>query len=465
MDVLLGTKTGVNLHTNNDYWKTGVFIAQLDDQMNTLKAQLRADNITRPTTFRLEKDDDPLYRRFNVAGVDADDANDTPKILKFHSMDRPAYELFENTGFIPTQANYWTNYGKKNYLGQINTNQYPEAANPKSPTAIFVDTAYINRGTGWIKPQYMLVVDPVTPEGETICDDNGELIDITFEYLRGRYLINATDSARGVGTGAAWNTYRSVSLGGVAIPEYDGRNYIWPNNWERLVFTDAIHSYTKDALYLIAGVDLKPYMYGNSSTVVDINKLDAASAPKGTALTAAKPIRKVYLGDNSHKDVVFSMRLIERGANDFIIESETGKPTNAPTANRIWGTSYGQTNSDGPQIAPCFGAWIKVQNYVPVLSRSDVLDNIGQSDRMNTRRTTQEPVANDKVTVAAPTVIGGADAVTILGAAGKKVAISNVLGQTVASVVLTSDNATIAAPKGVVVVAIEGQTAVKALVK
>ncbi len=55
--------------------------------------------------------------------------------------------------------------------------------------------------------------------------------------------------------------------------------------------------------------------------------------------------------------------------------------------------------------------------------------------------------------------------VTINGAAGKKVTISNVLGQTVANTVLSSDKAEIAVPAGVVVVAVEGEAAVKAIVK
>ena len=55
--------------------------------------------------------------------------------------------------------------------------------------------------------------------------------------------------------------------------------------------------------------------------------------------------------------------------------------------------------------------------------------------------------------------------VTIAGAAGKKVVVSNILGQVVANTVITSDNAPIAAPQGVVVVAVEGEEAVKAIVK
>ena len=62
-------------------------------------------------------------------------------------------------------------------------------------------------------------------------------------------------------------------------------------------------------------------------------------------------------------------------------------------------------------------------------------------------------------------VIAGNGQLTIAGAQGKKVVISNILGQVVANTVVSSDNATIAAPQGIVVVAVEGEEAVKAIVK
>ena len=77
----------------------------------------------------------------------------------------------------------------------------------------------------------------------------------------------------------------------------------------------------------------------------------------------------------------------------------------------------------------------------------------------------EAPTANEGVEVSGVTVIAGNGNVTIAGAAGKKVVISNILGQTVANTVITSDNAAIAAPQGVVVVAVEGEEAVKAIVK
>ncbi|WP_303142773.1 DUF6383 domain-containing protein, partial [uncultured Parabacteroides sp.] len=72
---------------------------------------------------------------------------------------------------------------------------------------------------------------------------------------------------------------------------------------------------------------------------------------------------------------------------------------------------------------------------------------------------------NETIATAEVAVIAGEGQVTIANAAGKKVVISNILGQVVANTVLTSDNAVIAAPQGVVVVAVEGEEAVKAIVK
>ena len=72
---------------------------------------------------------------------------------------------------------------------------------------------------------------------------------------------------------------------------------------------------------------------------------------------------------------------------------------------------------------------------------------------------------NETINAEGVTVIAANGGVQIIGAQGKKVVITNILGQTVANTVLSSDNATIAAPAGVVVVAIEGEDAVKAIVK
>ena len=75
------------------------------------------------------------------------------------------------------------------------------------------------------------------------------------------------------------------------------------------------------------------------------------------------------------------------------------------------------------------------------------------------------PTANEGIEVSEVKVIAGNGQITIMGAAGKKVVVSNILGKVVASQTITSDNATIAVPAGIVAVAVEGEAAVKAIVK
>ena len=70
---------------------------------------------------------------------------------------------------------------------------------------------------------------------------------------------------------------------------------------------------------------------------------------------------------------------------------------------------------------------------------------------------TVSPTANEAIEASQVTVIGGQGVVTVQGAAGKVITVANILGQTIANQVAASDNVTIAAPAGVVVVAVEGE--------
>ena len=81
--------------------------------------------------------------------------------------------------------------------------------------------------------------------------------------------------------------------------------------------------------------------------------------------------------------------------------------------------------------------------------------------------TAGDPTSNESVAdgAAGVKVIGGNGIVEIQGAAGKKVVISNILGKVVAETILASDNATIAVPAGIIAVAVEGENAVKTIVK
>ena len=414
----------------------GLFVLAVDEPTLKLKFDYRGNSVTRVSTFRLKKDADPIYRRFNTAleGKVGDDSPRTMKFFRTSSMTTGKDYLFENTGALTDQKAYYK--GPRNYLGLVSSN-----SNPNAKTSIFVDTAYVNRGTGYIKPQYLLMIRPSIVSDTLGCDDNGELTIHLPGYRRGMYLINATDSA---------NMERTAGVD-------DERNtYLWNTRWERFVFTDAIHA--NDALYILGGADLsnlytKVDAKGNVKAL-DLAKLDAVSDPTPAAPKNGK-IRKIALGNNYHKDCVFSFRLVERGSpqKDFLIESETayrGEPI----------------TSRNPMIAPCVGGWLKIQNGVPVISRSDEEKRIPEGDLFNVEMTSEDPVSN--VVVPATTgvkVVAENGSVTVLNASGKRVVISNVLGQTVANTVLTSDRATVSAPKGVVLVAVEGEPVVKALVK
>ena len=84
---------------------------------------------------------------------------------------------------------------------------------------------------------------------------------------------------------------------------------------------------------------------------------------------------------------------------------------------------------------------------------------------MVTVNATEAPTANEGVEVSEVKVIAAEGSVQIVGAQGKKVVVTNILGQVVANMIIASDNAVITAPQGVVVVAVEGEEAVKAIVK
>lgn len=160
--------------------------------------------------------------------------------------------------------------------------------------------------------------------------------------------------------------------------------------------------------------------------------------------------KQVTIAENKHNAARFSFRLInDNEEQDFLIESES------------WGK---KTAFDGDVRPLTNGGWIKIQNGVPVIVAEDFEDAI-QGDVFNADVAEGGATANDEITTSEVTVIAGEGNVTIANAAGKKVVVSNILGQTIATQVLTSDNAVIAAPQGVVVVAVEGEEAVKAIVK
>ena len=241
----------------------------------------------------------------------------------------------------------------------------------------------------------------------------------------GKYLVNFADSV--ANTDYAWKGYT------------------------RAGFVKAAHM--GDSLYI-----LKDQFADVTVATFDTAKIHKAVKEGKYAAANIRNLR----GD-AHKTVTWSMRFVnpEVAANEneddraFLMESLAKNPTDV--------------------IAPINGQWLKMQNGCIVLSGSmagstssfDQITNADDALIFTIEEGNADDIATDNETIATSevAVIAGEGQVTIAGAAGKKVVISNILGQVVANTVVASDNAVIAAPQGVVVVAVEGEEAVKAIVK
>ncbi|MCC8143709.1 MAG: DUF6383 domain-containing protein, partial [Tannerellaceae bacterium] len=198
------------------------------------------------------------------------------------------------------------------------------------------------------------------------------------------------------------------------------------------------------------------YEFDNETIDIDDIKAEAAKS------SDSRNVKYYPLSGDDHKYVTWSMRYEDIDNidtnNSFLIESMSED-------NSTW-------------IQPTKAQWLKMNNGCLVLSVAeesnfDEITGISTNDDVLIFNVTYAYAAdddefatdNDKVTTTEVKVIASEGKVTILNAAGKKVVVNNILGQTIANTVLSSDNASIAAPKGIVVVAVEGEEAVKAIVK
>ena len=370
----------------------------------------------RVSAFDAKVIDSPLYRRFNGATPETyGDAANAPLNLKFYRFNNPAEYLFEN---YSSENKYRDGINDKSisFLGVNNAYQFEETAT-RSYT-MYVDTAYVRDNTRM--PQYLIGVRPEVVEGDTIlCDASThqhktpeealacEHTQIKVGFTRAMYLFNAQDSVD------------------VKNYDYQGKAAYGADKYTRLAFKDAVHA--QDTLYILnPGVTTEQLIAGNF---------------KNEDLFADK----IALDNNKHKNVVFQFRLIDDENNRFLIESE----------------------SDPEMIAPEKGGWIKIQNGVPVIARFDTFkEAIAQAEIFDVNDEIKyDATANDEIAVEGVSVVAGDGQVTIMGAAGKNVTITNILGKVIASQVIASDNATIAVPAGIVAVAVEGEAAVKAIVK
>ena len=157
----------------------------------------------------------------------------------------------------------------------------------------------------------------------------------------------------------------------------------------------------------------------------------------------------VPVAKNNHDATKFAFRLVDEGEEqNFLIESESWAKDKAGKEQPFLG---GKRPFDE-------GGWIKIQNTVPVIVKTEYNEAVASGDLFNVD-TNYTPTANEEISAnAAVSVVATDGAVIVKGAEGKNVIVSTILGKVVANEVLNSDNETIAAPAGIVVVSVDGES-------
>ena len=413
-------------------------IWRVDDTNEWIKAQGKAVSSVRVSTFALENMNYPLYRRLcsiedDGAANNGDGAEmpyDAPKILRFYTQLFDREYLYEDA-----LSGVSANRGGINFLGLANADQYEEDyvfpdGFKKFNYNIFVDTAYINRGTGWIKPQYLLAVDVDVvndPDPVRYVDNCGdEYFRPLRPYVKGRYLVNATDSAREIN-----------SNGANAYPIKDQR-YVINTSWDRLIFVDAVH--VDDRLYLLGmlnNIDDTVYTVTEKETG---RKLIDADALKKLAesgrIIARTPYNSHMLGayydfeewQNYHNDVCFSLRFNRKEATNPSEFTGLGGAINEIKSFRIESETTQRNPYGNRKIAPVQGGWVKIDNGAAVLSRTAYKDAIEQSEIFNVEKGTGPATDNGSIeTPSVVTVVAGIGEVSVLNANGKNLTITNAL--------------------------------------
>ena len=144
---------------------------------------------------------------------------------------------------------------------------------------------------------------------------------------------------------------------------------------------------------------------------------------------------------------------IAPAAADTLNVTEKAGVTNATFAFAI-----DENDENAYRIESSKGEYVSYLNGVLVLGAKE------QAQLFNVTETELIPTDNEAIEAEGVKMIAGNGSVTIQGAAGETAYVRTVLGRTVAETVLTSDNATIAAPAGVVFVTVGNETA-KVVVK
>ena len=425
---------------NNETEDKGCFYAFIDETMDdkhfvnklgvadqSLKALLQEQVIeeVRTSAFAIGLADQPLYRRFNSVALDGavEGSEDATKVLKFKELYRGEYlmdeanENFKNKGV--------------NYLG------IDRADKAVAGLSFNVDTAVLNLSArGTIKPQYFVYVskEEVASVPGTPCNEDGNHVDANGKPTDAAHCVHATPAKPGF----------TVAKYLVSFADSTDADLYKFGEYARVGFVKGLH--IGDSLYFLTN-GFEKMAAAELDTATILANYKATKSEKN--IIDLKALRK----DDAHHNYTWSFRYInpeaaateEESARSFLFESNT---------------------KSGVKVAPAKAAWLKSQNGCLVLSdpATSTFENAktGGDNALifNIEVGSEDDMATSNETIAAGNVVvaGVNGAVVVKGAEGKNVIVSTILGKVVANEVVSSDNATIAAPAGVVVVSVDGES-------
>ena len=402
------------------YWNGARQLNCTDSNGKTSYVDLDNEPQERASAFRLVSDNRPLYREVNDETIN----------LFNNSGEKMIEEIAEGKAY--------------NYLSFANDNS--------KNGALEVERLALDNDR---MPQYLLGVAKDSVADGYWCENNTHGYFATVEeadaadknhyvayngYTSGRFLVNFVDSV--LPGSHAYNKPDEYTHRGVAV---------------RLGFVEGVHMVvTADEAKNIndfLGTEVKAGEYFftlvGGHTLADLKNEQGYIIPE--RLFSDKYTEMNAYTSGKHNNWSFSFRLIdETNPEKFLIES------NLPEVSAIGSME---------------GAWIKDYNGCPVVSYIDgnhstieavgdlKKDNVTDGEIFTLEATNETATANEEISANGEVSVAATNgAVIVKGAEGKNVVVSTILGKVVANEVLNSDNETIAAPAGIVVVSVDGES-------
>ena len=287
----------------------------------------------------------------------------------------------------------------------------------KMNAAIFADTAYIDRGEGLDANtcyQYLLAVRQSYGYHKENCNNPSHPATESnqIDTVYGDFLVNLIDTAN------VWGSNN------IHVNPYIDRNEAG-EDCAKLSFVSGFH--TNDTLYIVKA---------DNDTI------------------------KLGMDTPDFNVAKFAFRYVDESATTFKIQTQW-KEYLGGTGHYKTAADFAEYYAETPEALSNDGYLKWINGSLVVVKGFDKGDVFTISEGVD-----QKPVANESIDATSEvSVVATNGAVVVKGAEGKNVVITNVLGQQVANTVASSNEVTISAPAGIVVVAVEGEAAVKAIVK